>query len=73
MTKWAYDVFQTTPGQLKEDLNIHGAGGWELVNTHHSLFKVLCVIKKPLDEYDASMKIKSNDDFTKMREMYEKD
>tara|TARA_B110000196_G_scaffold174716_1_gene149855 strand:- start:53 stop:274 length:222 start_codon:yes stop_codon:yes gene_type:complete len=72
MTKWAYDVFQTTPGQLREDLNVYGAGGCELVNTHHSLFKVLCVIKKPLDERDASGEVKTNKDFRKMREMYEK-
>ena len=73
MTKWTYDVFQTSPGQLKQDLNLCGADGWELVNTHHSLFKVLCVIKKPLDERHTSKEVEANNDFRKMRKMYEKD
>jgi|TARA_B110000438_G_C15409649_1_gene477006 hypothetical protein len=46
--------------------------GWELVNTQYSLFKVLCVIKKPINEDDAFMGVKMNNDFRNMREMYEK-
>ena len=71
VTKWVdviNDLTSTSPFTSQQLLTPQ-----QFSHQHIFAFKVLCVIKKPLDQYDASVKIKSNDDFRKMREMYEKD